>query len=85
VTGMGIDVDGGLASTHLMFVKRGLADKWREQGWLLKNSLATKSQKLLRVRKLYKRFSPVSWTFSITRFSTIIRKTDFFNNHRDYH
>jgi len=24
VTGMGIDVDGALASTHLMFVKRGL-------------------------------------------------------------
>jgi hypothetical protein len=32
----------------------------------LKNSLASISQKLLRVRKLYKRFFPVSWTFSIT-------------------
>jgi hypothetical protein len=39
---MGIDVDGGLASTHLMFVKRGLADKWREQGWLLKKSVFLK-------------------------------------------
>jgi hypothetical protein len=34
---MGIDVDGGLASTHLMFVKRGLADKWREQGIITTN------------------------------------------------
>jgi len=40
----------------------------------------SKFAKLLRVRKLYKRFFPVSWTFSITRFSTIIRKTDFFNS-----
>ena len=48
--------------------KLGLAD-WRtrmvgldrcwEILWLLENSLATNSQKLLRVRKLYKRFSPV--------------------------
>ena len=48
----------------------------------MKNSLATNSQKLLRVRKLYKRFSPVFETFSITRFSTFFRKTDFFNSHR---
>jgi hypothetical protein len=41
--------------------------------------------KLDRVRKLYKRFFPVSWTFSITRFSTFFRKTDFFNSHKDYH
>ena len=47
----------------------------------MKNSLATNSQKLLRVRKLYKRFSPVFETFSITRFSTFFRKTDFFNSH----
>jgi hypothetical protein len=46
---------------------------------MLKNSLTRNLQKLDRVRKLYKRFSPVSWTFSITRFSTFFRKTDFFN------
>jgi hypothetical protein len=37
-----------------------------------------------RVRKLYKRFFPVSWTFSITRFSTFFRKTEFFNSHPCY-
>jgi hypothetical protein len=37
---------------------------------------------LLRVRRLYKRFFSVAWTFSITRFSTFFRKTDFFNSHR---
>ena len=47
--------------------------------WLLKNSLTSISQKLLRVSKLYKRFPPVARTFSITRFSTFFRKTDFFN------
>ena len=36
------------------------ADNCREQGWLLKNSLIKNSQKLLRVRKLYKRFCSVS-------------------------
>jgi hypothetical protein len=41
-------------------------------------------QKLDRVRKLYKRFFPVSWTFSITRFSTFFRKTEFFNSHACY-
>jgi hypothetical protein len=54
----------------------------REQAWLLKNSLTQNLQKLDRVRKLYKRFFLVSWTFSITRFSTFFRKTDFFNSHR---
>jgi hypothetical protein len=29
--------------------------------------------------------SPSRLDFSITRFSTFIRKTDFFNTHRDYH
>ena len=52
--------------------------------WLLKNSLTGNLQKLDRVRKLYKRFFRVSWTFSITRFSTFFRKTDFFNSHRIY-
>ena len=42
-----------------------LLDNCREQGWLLKNSLARNLQELDRVRKLDKRFSPVSWTFSI--------------------
>ena len=32
---------------------------WEEE-WLLKNSLSENSQKLLCVRKLYKRFFPVS-------------------------
>ena len=59
-----------------------LLDNCREILWLLNNSLATNSQKLLRVRKLYKRLFPVSWTFSITRFSTFIRKTEFFNSHK---
>ena len=54
----------------------------RQQEWLLKNSLTSISQKLLRIRKLYKRFFPVSWTFSITRFSTFFKKTDFFNSHK---
>ena len=62
-----------------------LPDNCREQGWLLKNSLTSISQKLLRVRKLYKRFFTIAWTFSITRLSTFFRKTDFFNSHRDYH
>ena len=37
-----------------------LSDRCRETGWLLKYSLVTDSQKLLRVRKLYKRCSPVA-------------------------
>ena len=49
--------------------------------WLLKNSLIKNSKKLLRVRNLYKRFFSASWTFSIIRFSTFFRKTDFFNSH----
>jgi hypothetical protein len=61
-----------------------ISDRCREQGWLLKNSLTRNLKKLDRVRKLYKRFFPVSWTFSITRFSTFFRKTDFFNSHRIY-
>src|SRR5580700_2713567 len=61
------------------------SDNCREQGWVLKNSLATISQKLLRVRKLYKRFFRVSWTFSITPISAFLRKCEFFNSHRDYH
>jgi hypothetical protein len=60
-------------------------DRCREQEWLLKNSLTRNLQKLDRIRKLYKRFFPVSWTFSITRFSTFFRKTDFFNSHSSYH
>jgi hypothetical protein len=48
----------------------------------VKNSLTRNLQKLDRVRTLYKRFSPVSWTFSITRFSTFFRKPYFFNSHR---
>jgi len=36
-------------------------------------------QKLDRIRKLYN-----SWTFSIIRFSTFFRKTNFFNSHRIY-
>ncbi|MGA8307289.1 MAG: hypothetical protein WB723_16565, partial [Candidatus Acidiferrales bacterium] len=36
-------------------------------------------------RKLYKRFFSVTWTFSITRFSTFFRKTDFFNSHSSSH
>ena len=63
----------------------GTLDNCREQGWLLKNSLTRNLQKLDRVRKLYKRFFSASWTFSITRFLTFFRKTDFFNSHRDYH
>jgi hypothetical protein len=34
-------------------------------------------QKLDRVRKLYKRFFSVSWTFSITRFLTFSEKPTF--------
>jgi uncharacterized delta-60 repeat protein len=36
---------------------RVVTDYYREQAWLLKNSHSENSQKLLRVRKLYKRFS----------------------------
>ena len=50
----------------------------------MKNSLTRNLQKLDRVRKLYKRFFSASWTFSITRFLTFFRKTDFFNSHRIY-
>jgi hypothetical protein len=32
---------------------------------------------LLRVRKLYKRFFRVSWTFSITPISAFLRKCEF--------
>ena len=53
--------------------------------WLLKNSLRKNPEKLLGVRNLYKRFFPVSRTFSITRFSIFFGKPDFFNSHRDYH
>ena len=45
----------------------------------MKNSITRNLQELDRVRKLYKRFFRVSWTFSITRFLTFFRKTDFFN------
>src|SRR5580700_12071168 len=52
---------------------------------MLKNSPTRNLQKLDRVRKLYKRFFPVSWTFSITRFLTFLRKTEFFNSHSSSH
>ena len=67
------------------FTRRAGMTNCCEQGWLLKNSLTRNLQKLDRVRKLDKRFFSVSWTFSITRFLTFFRKTDFFNSHRDYH
>jgi hypothetical protein len=55
-----------------------MPSRWtRQQEWLLKNSLTSISQKLLRIRKLYKRFFPVSWTFSITRFLTFSGKPSF--------
>ena len=60
-------------------------DRCWEILWLLKNSLTRNLQKLDRVRKLYKRFFSVSWTFSITRFLTFFRKTDFFNSHTSSH
>ena len=62
-----------------------VADIFINNLWLLKNSLTSISQKLLRVRKLYKRFLSVAWTFSITRFSTFFRKTDFVNSHPSSH
>jgi hypothetical protein len=43
----------------------------------LKNSLTRNLQKLDRVRKLYKRFFPVSWTFSITDFRLFSEKPSF--------
>jgi hypothetical protein len=53
--------------------------------WLLKNSLNRNLQKSDRVRKPYKRFFSVFWTFSIARFSTFFRKTEFFNSHSSSH
>jgi hypothetical protein len=79
-----ITADTGLPG-RLVLGGQILAITVDNRGWLLKNSLTSISQKLLRVRKLYKRFSPVSWTLLITRFLTFFGKTDFFNSHGDYH
>jgi hypothetical protein len=76
-----ITADTGLPG-RLVLGGQILAITVDNRGWLLKNSLTSISQKLLRVRKLYKRFSPVSWTLLITRFLTFFGKTDFFNSHR---
>jgi hypothetical protein len=52
--------DNGLGIIHFPRILRPSLDNCRELGWLLKNSLSENSQKLLRVRKLYKRFSQVA-------------------------
>jgi len=49
--------------------------------WLLKNSFAANSRKKLCDRKLYKRRSPISWTFTIPKISAILTKSEFFNSH----
>ena len=50
---------------------------WWEEEWLLKNSLIRNLKKLDRVRKLYKRFFSVSWTFSIIQISTFFEEPSF--------
>jgi hypothetical protein len=49
-----------------------------EQGWVLKNSLSENSQKLLRVRKLYKRFFSVAWTLFYHPIFDFLKKTRLF-------
>ncbi len=49
--------------------------------WLLKNSLAEIALKNRRARMPYKRRSLIAYTFLVTNFGSVFRKTDFFNSH----
>lgn len=55
---------------------------WRNQAWLLKNSISQNWSKNLCARKPYKRLFRFSETFPIPYFFVVLRKMDFFNSHR---
>src|SRR6266581_7847695 len=55
-------------------------DCWRNQAWLLKNSLAELPPKMCRVRMPYKRYSPISDTFLVTPLGSVFRQIEFFNS-----
>jgi hypothetical protein len=50
---------------HMISAQGPVQDYWCNRLWVLKNSLSRNSQKLHRVRMLYKRLSLFGQTFSI--------------------
>jgi hypothetical protein len=66
----------------MVFLRSRLSNlNWRQQAWLLKNSLPEIALKKHRARMPYKRFSPAAYTFLVTHFESVFRKIDFFNTH----